>query len=106
MSMTEIRSQAAVWFGLVLKTARSEPPEKTGAGFGPFSLGIGKDAMLLVSTEFVGSVAFAHGPSMYRSSLPRPKSSFGPPEVAPAMPSSVSPMYLDWETLAVVYRPT
>ena len=91
--MTEIRSHAAVWFGLVLKTARSEPPEKTGAGFGPFSLGIGKDAMLLVSTEFAGSVAFAHGPSMYRSSLPRPKSSFGPPEVAPARPSSVSPMY-------------
>ena len=101
-----MRSQAACWFGLVLKTARSEPPEKTGAGFGPFSLGIGKDAMLLVSTEFFGSVAFAHGPSMYRSSLPRPKSSFGPPEVAPALPSSVSPMYLDWETLAVVYRPT
>ena len=26
LSMTEIRSHAAVWFGLVLKTARSEPP--------------------------------------------------------------------------------
>src|SRR5579862_734678 len=100
--MTEIRSQAAVWFGLVLKTARSEPPAKTGAGFGPFSLGIGKDAMLLRSTEFFGSVAFAHDPSMYMSSLPRPKSSFGPPEVAPVTPCSVSPRYLDEGTLAVV----
>src|ERR1700733_16332349 len=97
--MTEIRSQAAVWFGLVLKTARSEPPERTGAGFGPFSLGIGKEEMLAVSTEFFGSVAFAHGPSMYMSSVPRPKSSFGPPEVAPATPSSDSPTYLDAETL-------
>src|SRR6202012_3057164 len=104
--MTEIRSHAAVWFGLVLKTARSEPPEKTGAGFGPFWLGIGKDAMLLVSTEFFGSVAFPHGPSIYRSSLPSPKSSFGPPEVAPALPSSAAPMYLVRETYVVVYRPT
>src|ERR1700722_16452426 len=104
--MTEIRSHAAVWFGLVLKTARSEPPEKTGAGFGPFWLGIGKDAMLLASVEFFGSVAFAHGPAPYMASLPEPKSLFGPPEVAPETPSSVSPMYLDWETLAVVYRPT
>src|ERR1700721_2298060 len=104
--MTEIRSHAAVWFGLVLKTARSEPPEKTGAGFGPFSLGIGKDAMLGVSTEFFGSVALAHEPSTYMSSLPRPKSSFGPPEVAPATPAPASPPYLKWETLAVVYKPT
>src|ERR1700733_13533890 len=104
--MTEIRSHAAVWLGLVLKTARSEPPEKTGAGFGPFWLGIGKDAMLPWSAEFFGSVALAHEPSMYMSSLPRPKSSFGPPEVAPATPSSVSPTYLDWGPLAGVYRPT
>src|ERR1700755_941995 len=100
--MPEIGSQPAFWFGLVLKTARSEPPEKTGAGSGPFWLGIGKDAMLAVSTEFFGSVALAHDPSMYMSSLPRPKSSFGPPEVAPATPSSVSPRYLAAETLAVV----
>src|ERR1700759_2077371 len=104
--MTEVRSQAAVWFGLVLKTARSGPPEKTGAGFGPLSLGIGKDAMVLVSVEFFGSGALAHEPAMDMSSLPGAESSFGPPEVAPAAPSSVSPTYLDWETLAVVYRPT
>src|ERR1700731_841788 len=104
--MTEMRSQAAVGFGLVLKTARSEPPERTGAGFGPFSLGIGKDEMLAGSTEFFGSVGLAYGPSMYMSSLPRPKSSFGPPSVAPATPSADSPTYLDAETLSLVYRPT
>src|SRR5579863_3981901 len=103
--MTEIRSPAPVFAGgsdlAVFKTSPNQTA-KTGAGSGPFSLGIGKDAMLLRSTEFFGSVAFAHDPSMYMSSLPRPKSSFGPPEVAPVTPSSVSPRYLDEETLAVV----
>jgi len=35
------------------------------------------------------------------SSLPRAKSSFVPPEVAPGLPSSVWPMYFDGETLLV-----
>src|SRR5579859_7351261 len=100
--MTEMRSHAACGLGLVLKTARSEPPAKTGAGLGPFSLGIGNEEMFLVSTEFFGRVACAHGPSMYMPSLPRPKSSFAPPEVAPVLPSSVWPMYLAGETLSVV----
>ena len=78
-----------------MKTPRSDPPAKTGAGLGPFSLGMGKEAQLDLSFELVGMVADAHGPSMYRSSLPRPKSSFAPPEVAPVLPSSVWPMYFD-----------
>ena len=41
LSMTEIRSQSACGYLLVLKMARSEPPAKTGAVLGPFSLGIG-----------------------------------------------------------------
>ena len=48
-----------------------------------------------LSTELAGIVAVAHGPSMYRSSLPRPKSVFAPPEVEPVLPSSVWPMYFD-----------
>ena len=43
-SMTEIRSQSACGSLLVLKIPRSEPPAKTGAEFGPFSLGIGNEA--------------------------------------------------------------
>ena len=82
-SMTWTRSQAAVLYLLPDQTARSEPPEKTGAGFGPFSLGIGKEAQLDLPTALAGKVPEAHGPSMYMSSLPRAKSSFGPPEVAP-----------------------
>ena len=38
-------------------------------------------------TALAGKVPEAHGPSMYMSSLPRAKSSFGPPEVAPMLPS-------------------
>src|SRR6202161_1941449 len=101
-SMTEIRSQSACGYLLVLKMARSEPPAKTGAGFGPFSLGIGEEEQLDLSVELggmgdmldfsvklAGMVAVTPGPSMYRSSLPRPKSVFPPPEVEPVLPSSV-----------------
>ena len=104
--MTWTRSQAAVLYLLPDQTARSEPPEKTGAGFGPFSLGIGKEAQLDLPTALAGKVPEAHGPSMYMSSLPRAKSSFAPPEVAPTLPSSVWPMYLDGETWLVWNRST
>src|ERR1700685_3932108 len=99
LSMTCTRSQAAVLFGLLAHTPRSEPPAKAGAGFGPVSLGIGNEAhcaLFLVLTA--SSDDSAHGPSMYMSSLPRAKSSSEPPEVAPGVPSSVSPMYLAGET--------
>ena len=76
-SITWTRSQAAVLYLLPDQTARSEPPAKTGAGFGPFSLGIGNEAQLDLSTALAGKVPEAHGPSMYMSSLPSAKSSFG-----------------------------
>ena len=44
LSITETRSQAAVWFWLLAQTPRSDPPAKAGAGFGPFWLGIGNEA--------------------------------------------------------------
>src|ERR1700733_10135085 len=83
LSITEIRSQSAVLYLLSTQTPRSEPPEKAGAGFGPFSLGIGNEAQsasyfLLTAV----SSASAHGPSMYMSSLPSAKSSFEPTEIA------------------------
>jgi hypothetical protein len=104
-SITEIRSQSAVLYLLPTQTPRSEPPENAGAGFGPFSLGIGKDdhcASLVLLTA--SSWASAHGPSMYMSSLPRAKSSLAPPEVAAPVPSSVWPMYLAADTCWVSRR--
>src|ERR1700691_6175798 len=92
--MTCTRSQSAVLYLLAVQTARSEPPAKAGAGFGPFSLGIGNDAQSDLPVALAGKLAEAHGPSMYMSSLPSAKSSLAPPEVAPMLPSSVSPMYL------------
>src|ERR1700756_4883797 len=103
--MTEPRSHAAVLFLLFAQTPRSEPPAKAGAGFGPFSLGIGNDAhcaLFLVLTAV--SEACAHGPSRYMSSVPLAKSSSLPPEVAPGAPSSVWPMYLAGETCSVSSR--
>ncbi len=105
LSMTVTRSQAAVLFGLLAQTPRSEPPAKAGAGFGPFWLGIGNEAhwdsyFLLTAS----SAACAHGPSMYMSSVPLAKSSSLPPEVAPGAPSSVWPMYLAGETFWVSSR--
>jgi len=44
LSITVIRSHAAVLFGLFAQTPRSEPPAKAGAGSGPFWLGIGNEA--------------------------------------------------------------
>src|SRR3984957_17121707 len=102
LSMTEIRSQSACWFLLVLKMARSEPPAKTGAAVGPFSLGVGNEAQLALSVEWAGRVAVGHGPSMYRSSLPRPKSVFAPPAVEPVLPSSVCPTYFDGDRWSLV----
>ena len=104
MSITWTRSQAAVLYLLPDQTARSEPPAKAGAGFGPFSLGIGNEAHCDLSLALAGKVPEAHGPSMYMSSLPRAKSSFAPPEVAPGLPSSVWPMYLAGETCLARYR--
>src|SRR6202012_872923 len=105
LSIVWIRSQSAVLYLLAAQTARSEPPAKAGAGFGPLWLGIGNeaqsDAYFLLTCSSSGS---AHGPSMYMSSLPRAKSSLVPPEVAPGLPSSVCPMYFDGETLSVRYR--
>src|ERR1700685_1333944 len=105
LSMIETRSQAAVLFGLLAQTPRSEPPAKAGAGPGPFSLGIGNDAhcdscaLLTASSE-----DSAHGPSMYMSSVPLAKSSSLPPEVAPGAPSSVWPTYLAGDTCWVSSR--
>src|ERR1700677_1724907 len=96
--MTWMRSQSAVLYLLVAQIARSEPPAKAGAGFGPFSLGIGNDDQSDLSTALAGNSASAHGPSMYMSSLPSAKSSLAPPDVAPELPSSVWPMYLDGDT--------
>src|SRR2546421_7478390 len=100
------RSQAAVLYLLPDQTARSEPPAKAGAGFGPFSLGIGKEAHCDLPTALAGKVLEAHGPSTYMSSLPRAKSSFAPPEVAPGLPSSVWPTYLAGERWLAWYRST
>ena len=105
LSISETRSQSAWEYLLLTQTPRSEPPEKAGAGFGPFSLGIGNEAQsasyfLLTAV----SSACAHGPSMYMSSLPSAKSSLDPPEVAPGAPSSVWPTYFDGETCWVRYR--
>src|SRR5580693_6302252 len=103
--MTCTRSQSAVLYLLAAQMPRSEPPAKAGAGFGPFSLGIGNDAhcdslaLLTASSEDL-----AHGPSMYMSSVPLAKSSSLPPEVAPGAPSSVWPTYLAGETLSVSSR--
>src|SRR5690348_14152158 len=91
------RSQAAVLYLLPDQTARSEPPAKAGAGFGPFSLGIGKEAQVDLTTALAGKVPEAHGPSTYMSSLPSAKSSVAPPEGAAPVPSSVWPMYLAGE---------
>src|SRR5581483_4913892 len=88
LSMTWIRSQSAAWNLLDAQTPRSEPPAKTGAGFGPFWLGIGNEAQVDLPTALAGKLAEAQGPSMYRSSLPSAKSSLAPPEVAPMLPSS------------------
>src|SRR3984957_342089 len=105
LSITWTRSQAADWFLLPAHTPRSEPPAKAGAGFGPLSLGMGNEAhCALFFVLTCSSCDSAHGPSMYMSSLPRAKSSFEPPEVAPTVPSSVSPMYLAGDTLAVRSR--
>src|ERR1022692_2202597 len=99
------RSQAAGLYLLVAQMPRSEPPAKAGAGFGPFSLGIGNEAhceacaLLTASSE-----DSAHGPSMYMSSVPLAKSSSLPPDVAPGTPSSVWPMYLAGETCWVSSR--
>src|SRR5579859_560491 len=106
LSMVWIRSQSAVLNLLVAKMPRSEPPAKAGAGFGAFSLGIGKEAKPALSTAFFGNSDCAHGPSMYMPSLPSAKSSLDPPEVAPGLPSSVWPMYLAGDTLSTVVRPT
>src|SRR5450756_1371556 len=103
--MTWIRFQSAVLSLLVAQMPRSEPPAKAGAGDGPFSLGIGNEAQLALSTALAGNSAEAHGPSMYMSSLPRAKSSLEPPDVAPGLPSSVWPTYLLGETLPVCIRP-
>jgi hypothetical protein len=43
-SITWTRFQAAVLYLLPDQTARSEPPAKAGAGFGPLWLGIGNEA--------------------------------------------------------------
>src|SRR6202167_532675 len=105
LSMTLIRSQAAVLFGLLAQTPRSDPPAKAGAGLGPFSLGIGNEAQsdwYFVLTA--SSDDSAHGPSMYMSRVPLAKSSSVPPEVAPGAPSSVSPMYFDGDTCSVSSR--
>src|ERR1700761_847367 len=105
LSIVLIRSQSAVLYLLPDQTARSEPPAKAGAGFGPFWLGIGNDAqsdLYLVLTA--SSDDAAHGPSMYMSSLPSAKSSSVPPDVAPGLPSSVWPMYFDGETFVVRLR--
>src|SRR5215467_10019426 len=71
LSMNESRLQAAVLYLLFTQTPRSEPPAKAGAGFGPFWLGIGNDAhcdwFLLFTWD---NCPWAHGPSMYMSSLP------------------------------------
>src|SRR5215469_16172059 len=75
LSITVIRSQAAVLYLLPTQTPRSEPPAKAGAGFGPFSLGIGNDAhcdSFLVLTAL--SDDSAHGPSRYMSRVPLAKS--------------------------------
>src|SRR4029077_4274621 len=100
------RSQAAVLYLLPDQTARSEPPAKAGAGFGPCSLGIGNEAHCDSFTALAGNVPDAQGPSMYMSSLPRAKPSFAPPEVAPTLPSSVWPMYLAGERRLARYRST
>src|SRR5690242_21766381 len=100
--MTWTRSQAAVLYLLPDQTPRSEPPANAGAGFGPFSLGIGKEAHCALPTALAGKVPEAHGPAMSMSSLPRAKSSFAPPEVAPALRSSVWPTDLAWATVMVV----
>src|ERR1700729_3676864 len=105
LSMTCTRSQAAVLFGLLAHTPRSDPPAKAGAGFGPVSLGIGNEphceACVLLTASSEDS---AHGPSMYMSSVPLAKSSSLPPDVAPGAPSSVWPMYLAGETCWVSSR--
>jgi hypothetical protein len=106
LSISLIRSQSAVLYLLVAKIPRSEPPANARAGFGPFSLGTGKDAQPDLSTAFAGNSACAHGPSMYMPSRPRAKSSFEPPEVAPGLPSSVWPMYLAGDTCSVLVRST
>src|ERR1700691_4388151 len=95
--MTCTRSQSAVLYLLAAQMPRCEPPAHGGAGFGPFSLGIGNEAQSDLPTALAGKLAEAHGPSMYRSSLPSAKSSLAPPAVAPTLPSSVSPTYLAGE---------
>src|ERR1700744_5881453 len=79
LSIVLIRSQSAVLYLLEAQTARSEPPAKAGAGLGPFWLGIGNEAQSDLPFAFAGNSAWAHGPSMYRSSLPRAKAEFAPP---------------------------
>src|SRR5258708_25763337 len=105
LSMTVTRSQAAVMLGLLAQTPRSEPPAKAGAGLGPFWLGIGNDAQSdLYFVLTVWSDDSAHGPSMYISRVPLPKSSSLPPGVGPGAPSSARPPYLAGDTCCVSSR--
>ncbi len=105
LSITDIRSQSAWVYLLFTQTPRSEPPEKAGAGAGPFSLGMGNEAQSAAYFLLTAvSSDCAQGPSTYMSSLPRAKSSLAPPEVAPGAPSSVWPTYFDGDRCWLKYR--
>src|SRR6201995_3008494 len=76
LSIVLIRSQSAVLYLLPDQTARSEPPAKAGAGFGPFGLASRNDAhsdFSLLLTPW--SASSAHGPSLPMAILPSASSS-------------------------------